>query len=133
MNDRILSLDWGEKYVGVAMYQSGVGINILPAIANITLFRLVDKLDELIREFQIKVIIIGSTGRVKTKRQIQKLKEKLEGKVNATIVDEYLSSQQATTELRGESTQEKNKKIHSVSAEQILRDYLETLAVKVRT
>ncbi len=131
MQDRILSLDWGEKHVGVAMYQSGVGISILPAITNITYFQLVDKLHELIDKFQINVVLIGSTGRVKTKYQVHKLQNRLMLKVKVIVVDEFLSSQQATTELRGESTREKNKKIHSVSAEQILRDYLEILAVKV--
>lgn len=133
----ILSLDYGEKRIGVAVGNSELKTSTpINPVKNINKESLLVKLKEIINEYEVAFVVLGyplnmdGSESLMSKRVI-KFKNLI---TNATglevkLVDERLTSFEAEEMLKSSRGDIRKSKIHidSISAHIILTEYMETL------
>ena len=128
----IIALDMGDKKIGVAISYSNVASRGLKTIDANNWREIID----LINELKVSRVVYGlplkknqaySQQAKKIKEQIKSIKHELEGndiKIQFDAVDETLSTQTAEQHLTKQKDQEK---IHILSAQILLDQYLSEL------
>lgn len=132
---RILALDHGDKKIGVAISDPmKIIAKPLQVIINSSYDRILIELNDLIREFDIEMIVVGlpitmkNTASEQTKKVIgfiDYLKENLS--INIQPYDERLTSKMATKALvmQGIKTGHNKQEIDKTSAAIFLQNYLD--------
>ena len=132
---RILALDHGDKKIGVAISDPmKIIAKPLQIIINSSYGRILSELNDLIREFDIEMIVVGlpitmkNTTSEQTKKVIEfidYLKENLS--INIQTYDERLTSKMATKALvmQGIKTGHNKQEIDKTSAAIFLQNYLD--------
>ena len=132
---RILALDHGDKKIGVAISDPmKIIAKPLQIIINSSYDRVLSELNDLIREFDIEMIVVGlpitmkNTASEQTKKVIKfidYLKENLS--INIQPYDERLTSKMATKALvmQGIKTGHNKQEIDKTSAAIFLQNYLD--------
>ena len=132
---RILALDHGDKKIGVAISDPmKIIAKPLQIIINSSYDRILSELNDLIREFDIKMIVVGlpitmkNTTSEQTKKVIEfidYLKENLS--INIQTYDERLTSKMAIKALvmQGIKTGHNKQEIDKTSAAIFLQNYLD--------
>lgn len=130
---RILGLDYGEKYIGLAISDE---LDIL-ASAFITLENksknfVCQKIKKICKEKNISRIVIGlpvsfSGEEERQAKKVREFGEFLKKEINIPIVfeDERLTSVMADKFLKGTKVKKKKIKEHKLAAQIILQDYLD--------
>ena len=136
---RVLGLDLGSKTIGVAISDEfGWTAQALEVIQRKGMIRDIERIKQLIKEYQIGDIVIGLPKNMNGKegeqaKKVQRFLEELQTKVNLPIKtwDERLSTVMAEkTLLEGDLSRAKRKKIIDKAAAQvILQGYLDSLGV----
>jgi len=132
---RILSIDYGEVRVGLAMSDitNTIATGLDTLVINKNKSILIDKVKELIQEYNIEKIVIGypknMNGTLSQKtEEVDKIIKKLKA-LNIKIVkwDERLTTVSAYMTMRdlGIKQTQKNKYADKLAATSILQDYLE--------
>ncbi len=136
---RVLGLDVGSKTIGVAISDEfGWTAQALEVIQRKGMSRDIERIKQLIKEYQVGDIIIGLPKNMNGKegeqaKKVQGFLEGLQTKVNLPIRtwDERLSTAMAEkTLLEGDLSRAKRKKIiDKVAAQVILQGYLDSTGV----
>ena len=132
---RILSIDYGEVRVGLAMSDitNTIATGLDTLVINKNKSVLLDKVKELLSEYDIDKIVIGYPKNMngtlsKKTEEVDKIIKKLEA-LNVEIVkwDERLTTVSAYMTMRdlGIKQTQKNKYADKLAATSILQDYLE--------
>jgi len=132
---RILSIDYGEVRVGLAMSDitNTIATGLDTLVINKNKSILIDKVKELIQEYNIEKIVIGypknMNGTLSQKtEEVDKIIKKLKD-LNIKIVkwDERLTTVSAYMTMKdlGIKQTQKNKYADKLAATSILQDYLE--------
>ncbi len=135
---KILGLDLGDKWIGVAI-SDGLGISCRP-LATVTIEELQEFLVDLLQKENIKTIVVGhpitmkgtesaqtiETMRVKDNLEISLSKQGIRPKW--VLWDERLSSKRA--QIRKATSKEERKTEHAIAASFILQSYLDAEAIK---
>jgi putative Holliday junction resolvase len=132
---RIISLDLGEKYIGIAM-SDPMGIIAQPfcTIGWEGIEHLVKTLEDLIQKYDIKEIIVGIPYTLKGKfsdktKEILDIKKNLEENLEIRIKeeDERFTTKMAKMNLiaMGKSPSRSKDKVNQLAAVFILQSYLE--------
>lgn len=132
---RILSIDYGEVRVGLAMSDitNTIATGLDTLVINKNKKILIDKVQELIKEYKIEKIVIGypknMNGTLSQKTQeVDKIIPKIEALgVQVVKWDERLTTVSAYMTMRdlGIKQTQKNKYADKLAATSILQDYLE--------
>ncbi len=132
---RLLSLDLGEKRVGVAVSdENRLSVRALPVLVRTSWKRLLADIDELCRRFDVKRVVVGLPLRLDgtegdaaadARRVARNLGLSL--KLPVSLQDERLTSKDAEAELRAEglSFREIKGRVDGEAAVLILKDFLE--------
>lgn len=128
----ILSIDYGEKRIGLALGEIGGLVQTLEVLKNNK--NAVSKIKEICERLAVKEIIIGvpfnSEGRVgyaarKVKRFAKNLKEEIA--LPVIFVDEVFTSEKALSLAIQSGKKKKDRKyLDSISAAILLQEYLES-------
>jgi putative transcription antitermination factor YqgF len=125
-HSNILALDLGDKHVGVALYKPSMGVKPLEAISFRDQFVLKRKLIDLVKEYEVKTVVVGDMGRAKLTSNwaqfIQALEKELTIKVE--MVGERLTSFQAGSDAVQSGVKTRDPQVHSQAAIHILNEYL---------
>ncbi len=137
---RLLALDVGEVYIGVAVSDPlGITARALPTIKRTDLFTDLENICDLVNSMGIEEIVIGLPRTLKgtSSLQTEKVKEfarQLEKQCNKkiTFFDERFTTKMALRNLRSGKEKPSRKKglADRVSAVIILQDYLNYLSLK---
>jgi putative Holliday junction resolvase len=131
---RVLALDLGVKRVGLAISDElSISITRLDALPRTNWKQLLRDVDEIVRHFDAKILVIGLPLRLnasvgdaglEARRMAQKFARSL--KVPVYLQDERLSSAEAEQNLRAEGRKQSeiSAQIDSEAAAIILRDFL---------
>jgi putative holliday junction resolvase len=135
---RILGIDYGEKRIGLAISDPlGLTAQGLPTIERVNGKDLLQKLADLIKEKDVKKIIVGlpkSMNNTIGKKAVEVLEfvEVLKTNLNIPVVtvDERLTTVRAYRAMSEAkmSLKKKQKKVDMISAQFILQSYLDKLA-----
>jgi len=125
----ILGIDYGEKYVGLAIADSDLKIAMPDQIIeNKDRAFLFSKLKQIIKEQEINKIVVGQPVGLKGEDTLQTKiinqfidNLKKEVKISVISFDERLTTKMADKLLEGRSPN------HAVAAQIILQDYLDSL------
>jgi putative Holliday junction resolvase len=130
----VLALDLGQKKVGVAVTDSlSISISRLDALPRSSWKRLLRDVDDLVRRFDAKTLVIGLPLRLNGSQgeaalAVSKIAEKFAISLNIPVYlqDERLTSKEADENLRAEGfkPQDRRRLVDSESAALILRDFL---------
>ncbi len=132
---RILSLDLGEKRVGVAVSdENRLSVRALPVLGRTNWKRLLADIDALCRRFDVKRVVVGLPLRLdgtegdaaEDARRVARNLE-LSLKLPVSLQDERLTSKDAEASLRAEGLdfREIKGRVDSEAAVLILKDFLE--------
>lgn len=134
---RILSIDYGEVRVGLAMSDitNTIATGLDTLVINKNKSKLIDKVKELIDEYNIEKIVIGYPKNMngtlsKKTEEVDKIVEKLKAlEIDIVKWDERLTTVSAYMTMRnlGIKQTQKNKYADKLAATSILQDYLEYL------
>lgn len=134
---RILSIDYGEVRVGLAMSDitNTIATGLDTLVINKDKSKLIDKVKELINQYNIEKIVIGYPKNMngtlsKKTEEVDKIVEKLEAlEIEVVKWDERLTTVSAYMTMRdlGIKQKQKNKYADKLAATSILQDYLEYL------
>ncbi len=134
LRGRVLSLDLGEKRVGVAVSdESGLSVRPLEALPRTSWKRLLAAVSELCRSFDVVRVVVGLPLRLggsegDAAAEVRRVARNLELsiKLPVSLQDERLTSKAAEEELRaaGLNAEEIRKRVDSEAAAIILRDFL---------
>ncbi|MGH9897240.1 MAG: Holliday junction resolvase RuvX [Pyrinomonadaceae bacterium] len=134
---RIIALDMGRRRVGVAVCDElRLQVRPLKVVVRTQWKELLKKVDQLIREYDAKVLVIGLPlkldGQVgDAAQEMIKITRNFERSLSVPVVlqDERLTSYEAEEHLRaqGLKTRQIRQQIDSEAAVVILRDYLNRL------
>lgn len=132
---RILSIDYGEVRVGLAMSDitNTIATGLDTLVINKNKKMLIDKVKELIKEYKIEKIVIGypknMNGTLSQKtEEVDKIIPKIEALgIQVVKWDERLTTVSAYMTMRdlGIKQTQKNKYADKLAATSILQDYLE--------
>ncbi|MDQ7055011.1 MAG: Holliday junction resolvase RuvX [Persephonella sp.] len=134
MGKRVLALDVGDKRIGVAYSDPlGISANPLKAIQNDK--NAVERIKELIKEYDIGTVVVGlpltlkgeeGEQAKKTKKFVEKIKKEIPD-IPVRFVDERFTTTLAERHLKETTKKSKRKeKIDSLSAVYILKTYLDS-------
>ena len=134
---RILSIDYGEVRVGLAMSDitNTIATGLDTLVINKDKSKLIDKVKELIDEYKIEKIVIGYPKNMngtlsKKTEEVDKIVEKLKAfEIEIVKWDERLTTVMAHKTMRELGIKQKEKKIHAdrLAAMYILEDYLRSI------
>ena len=140
MSERILGIDYGEARTGVSVSDElGLLANGLGTIEERDVNRLLNKLAEKAKEYDVKLIVMGDpvnmNGTVGEKSlKIKKLAARLKEKTGIEVVlfDERCTTMAAHVILNETDTRGKKRKkvVDTLSADIILQNYLDSLKQK---
>jgi len=135
---RILSIDYGEVRVGLAMSDitNTIATGLDTLVINKNKSVLIDKVKELVKEYNIDKIVIGYPKNMngtlsKKTEEVDKIVEKLSAlQVEIVKWDERLTTVSAYMTMRdlGIKQTQKNKYADKLAATSILQDYLEYIS-----
>ena len=127
-NQPILGIDLGTTYVGLALKRGQRSVEELQSFSYKDQFQLVEKLEQVIREFDISVVVVGDMGLPKFPDFLQRSLDKIatDCNVSVVVVPEFLSTFQAEKEIHESGGKSVHSSGHSRSAVQILEEYLQT-------
>lgn len=94
----ILAVDLGGRHVGFAISTGKGGIMELTDFTYATIFQLEDKLNQLIAEYGVNVLVVGDMGQEELDVKIQKVLRRVKKKhdsIQVVITPERFSSHQA--------------------------------------
>ncbi|MCR4427921.1 MAG: Holliday junction resolvase RuvX [Caldiserica bacterium] len=139
---RILALDVGEVYIGVAVSDPlGITAKALPTIKRSDLFQDLKKICDLASSLKAEEVVIGLPKTLKGTSSVQTEKVKEFARalgencpIKITLFDERLTTKIALQKLRSGKEQPSRKKglADRVSAVIILQDYLNYLSLRSR-
>ena len=136
--DRILGIDYGDSRTGIAVSDSlgwtAQGLETIVYKGNMKM--LLKRIDEIIKEYDIKKIVIGFPRNLngtigpraeKTEEFIKILIDKF--KLNVIKWDEWLSTVSAHRDMNDMGVKNKKKKnlVDTIAAVHILQNYLDSL------
>lgn len=127
---RLLSIDPGRKYLGLAISRYGKLAEGLTTISSPTLNQQMKKILKIINQYQPQKIIIGRPKKGPIYKLSNQIGDRLKNSVNLPIiyVDEDKSSLQAKETLINLGKKKKSQdQIHQVAAAKILQNYIEDL------
>jgi len=132
---RILALDYGDKKIGVAISDPmKIIAKPLQIIMNLSYERVLNEINDLIKEFDIEMIVVGLPITMKntSSKQTQKVVEfinqlKNDLSIDIEAYDERLTSKMATKSLvmQGIKTGHNKHEIDKTSAAIFLQNYLD--------
>lgn len=140
MSDRILALDVGKKRIGLAISDPlGITAQGLPTLQRTRIREDLDRLDELCREYNVALLLVGEplhmSGRdsrqgAYTREFAERLSERTQ--VPVKHLDERLTTVQAERVLResGISIEKRAKAIDRLAAVLLLQAFLDTEAAR---
>lgn len=130
---KILAIDFGTKKIGLALAETNTPI-ALPLTVLVNDDNFLAKLEQIIKEQQIKKIVLGYPLNIDgscgaAAKRVEKFAKKLQAKLNLPVIlqDERLTSEEAEHSLREARLKKgKEKKVlDAIAASFILRSYLE--------
>lgn len=134
---RLLAIDYGQKRIGVAVSDPTRTIaQGLPTIVYKSLPEALEKIDELVEEYQIQLVVVGMpltmNGEVgSAARKVEVFVGFLKKRYSVPVVlwDERLTSVVAAKTIResGKSPSRNKSKIDELAARLILQNYLDGL------
>jgi putative holliday junction resolvase len=132
----ILTLDYGEKRVGVAVSDpTGILASPMPFLPADSFEHLVEGIQKIIQEKQIALLLVGLPKNMDgtlgdSAKKVQTFIQRLEERISVPIktVDERLSTVQAGKLLHqaGINARKQKQKIDSASAQILLQHYLDS-------
>lgn len=130
---RMIGLDWGEKRIGVSVSDPlGITAQSLPYINNDS--RFIEKLSEVIKEYNADLIVLGHPVMLSGKHGVSSEKVMLFNKmlnerlpIKISLWDERLTSKTAEKMLIGAGVSRKKRKkiVDSSSASFMLQNYMD--------
>jgi putative Holliday junction resolvase len=131
MTGTVLAFDFGEKRIGVAVGELGVGLahplTVIDAMSNARRFALVE---ELIREWRPVLLVVGLPAHANgTEHEVGRLSRqfarRLSGrfKIETVLVDERLSSAAAREALCEARTRVAKARVDELAAREILQTF----------
>lgn len=128
---KYISIDPGQKFIGVAISPHGRLAQGLTTISTTDPNRQIKKLTAIIKKHNPEKIIIGKTQRGKTKNLSHQIANQISKSTNTpvTYVDEYKSSLQAKQAQisSGKNPSQARQDIHQTAAACILQNFLDDL------
>lgn len=125
----LLGIDYGQKHLGIALATTFVAeaLEVIPTV------RAIDRIKELIIEYQIQGIVIGLSENLMAKK-IQVFAKELDQQFHLPIYfqDETLSSQDNRRQLAqlGVKRSKRQAKTDHYVAAAILQDYLDSATIR---
>lgn len=118
----ILGIDFGTKKFGLAIMESNSGIaSQLPIMKNDT--DTLDNIEKIIKEYNIKTIILGMPSYNNTKKRVLRFSEKLKKQIN-NIEIVFINEDNTSIGIKSELTSKKQKNnLDSMSAVAILTQW----------
>lgn len=123
----ILAVDFGLKRIGIALFQGGA-IYELPPIIFTNKFEMRGELLRLASSYNVEQVIIGFPEKGVIRTMAERLKNSLiQQGISVELHTESLTTRQAHHELSVQEAtgSERKKRVDSVSAALLLKDYLE--------
>lgn len=137
-SETVLAFDYGERYLGVAVGDTGVGVaHPLATVEATGAERRFAAIAELVREWQPARLVVGlplalDGAEQEITRQVRRFARRLEGRFGLPVVlqDERLSSTEAESRLRaiGRGGRRGKALTHPVAAQVVLQAYLDEAA-----
>lgn len=134
-SETVLAFDYGERFVGVAVGDTGVGVaHPLATIAAAAAARRFAAIAELVREWQPSRLVVGlplslDGEEQEISRRARRFARQLEGRFGLPVAlqDERLSSTEAASRLRaiGRGGRRDRDLTHPVAAQVVLQAYLD--------
>ncbi|MCA9391745.1 hypothetical protein KC614_00885 [candidate division WWE3 bacterium] len=123
-NVTILSLDLGEKHIGLACFKPGRGVFPLKQVEFSDVYKLEEELTTLISEYDVEVLLVGDLGLPKLPKDYAMLVDRLQSKthVKPVVFSEYLSTFQSLKDINEREGVVLSD--HVQAAVEIINDYL---------
>jgi len=122
---RILGIDYGEKRVGIAITNP---LNIPMPLETVSSDRIMHRIEELLNEYEIDLIVVGNPMEGKRKEMVERFIEKLKSNVKVKVVewDESFTSRRAEEVMRKMKKKPSKDRgaVDRIAASIILEEYL---------
>jgi len=122
---RILGIDYGEKRVGIAITNS---LNIPMPLETVSSDRIISRIEELLKEYEIDLIVVGNPMEGKRKEMVERFIEELKRNVKVKVVewDESFTSRRAEEIMRKMKKKPSKDRgaVDRIAASIILEEYL---------
>ncbi len=122
---RILGIDYGEKRVGIAITNP---LNIPMPLETVSSDRIMHRIEELLKEYEIDLIVVGNPMEGKRKEMVERFIEKLKSNVKVKVVewDESFTSRKAEEIMRKMKKKPSKDRgtVDRIAASIILEEYL---------
>jgi len=122
---RILGIDYGEKRVGIAITNP---LNIPMPLETVSSERIISRIEELLKEYEIDLIVVGNPMEGKRKEMVERFIEELKSNVKVKVVewDESFTSRRAEEIMRKMKKKPSKDRgaVDRIAASIILEEYL---------
>jgi len=122
---RILGIDYGEKRVGIAITNP---LNIPMPLETVSSDRIMHRIEELLKEYEIDLIVVGNPMEGKRREMVERFIEKLKSNVKVKVVewDESFTSRRAEEVMRKMKKKPSKDRgaVDRIAASIILEEYL---------
>ena len=122
---RILGIDYGEKRVGIAITNP---LNIPMPLETVSSDRIMHRIEELLKEYEIDLIVVGNPMEGKRREMVERFIEKLKSNVKVKVVewDESFTSRRAEEIMRKMKKKPSKDRgaVDRIAASIILEEYL---------
>ena len=122
---RILGIDYGEKRVGIAITNP---LNIPMPLETVSSDRIMHRIEELLKEYEIDLIVVGNPMEGKRREMVERFIEKLKSNVKVKVVewDESFTSRKAEEVMRKMKKKPSKDRgaVDRIAASIILEEYL---------
>lgn len=122
---RILGIDYGEKRVGIAITNP---LNIPMPLETVSSDRIISRIEELLKEYEIDLIVVGNPMEGKRKEMVERFIEELKRNVKVKVVewDESFTSRRAEEIMRKMKKKPSKDRgaVDRIAASIILEEYL---------
>ncbi|MCD6277789.1 Holliday junction resolvase RuvX [candidate division WOR-3 bacterium] len=122
---RILGIDYGEKRVGIAITNP---LNIPMPLETVSSNRIMHRIEELLKEYEIDLIVVGNPMEGKRREMVERFIEKLKSNVKVKVVewDESFTSRKAEEVMRKMKKKPSKDRgaVDRIAASIILEEYL---------
>ena len=122
---RILGIDYGEKRVGIAITNP---LNIPMPLETVSSDRIMHRIEELLNEYEIDLIVVGNPMEGKRKEMVERFIEELKRNVKVKVIewDESFTSRRAEEIMRKMKKKPSKDRgaVDRIAASIILEEYL---------
>jgi len=122
---RILGIDYGEKRVGIAITNP---LNIPMPLETVSSDRIMHRIEELLNEYEIDLIVVGNPMEGKRKEMVERFIEELKRNVKVKVIewDESFTSRRAEEIMRKMKKKPSKDRgaVDRIAASLILEEYL---------